>query len=253
MEPIRAVIAEDEEFLRCHVRERLLASWPELVVCGEAGDGVSAIKAIEDLGPDVAFLDIKMPGISGIEVARKIAGRCLIVFITAYDRYAVEAFESEAVDYLLKPVTDERLEKMIGRLKKKLSSPARYLLDISRIMEKMPPETHQKAEYTQWIKVQYKGAVRLISVHEVHFFKATDKYVALRTREGEYLIRKTIKELANELDPNQFWRIHRAAIVNVGNIMKVSRSLTGRYVIRFQDLQEQLTVSRAYSSLFKAM
>jgi DNA-binding LytR/AlgR family response regulator len=253
MEKIRAIIAEDEENLRRHLRERLLSLWPELVIHGEAGDGISALSLIEDLGPDVAFLDIKMPGLSGIEVARKAAGKCLTVFITAHDKYAVEAFENEAVDYLLKPIADERLEKMVERLKNKLSSPALHLREMSKLMEKIAPDVLKRPEYLQWIKTQYKDGIRLISVREIYFFKAMDKYTAVRTNEGEFLIRKTIRELADELDPNQFWRIHRATIVNVKNIFKVERSLTGRYQIRFSDLREQLTVSRAYSHLFKTM
>lgn len=253
MKKIRAIIAEDEENLRRDLKRRLVLLWPELVICGEAEDGISAVNLVEELAPDVAFLDMKMPGLSGIEVARKAAGKCLTVFITAHDKYAVEAFENAAVDYLLKPIADERLVKTIERLKERLAAPAPSTLDLTLLLEQIAPVFLRQSEPLQWIKAPCKDGVRLISVHEIFYFNATDKYTAVRTREGEFLIRKTIRELVEELDPSRFWRVHRAAIVNVKNIQTVERSITGRYVIRFSDLPEQLTVSRAYSYLFKAM
>ncbi len=253
MKRIRAIIVEDEENLRHDLRRRLASLWPELTICGEAEDGIAAANLVEDLAPDVAFLDIKLPGISGIDVARKAAGKCLTVFITAYDRYAVDAFENEAVDYLLKPIADERLEKMIERLKNKLSSPATYLAEMSTLLERIDPRILKQPEYLQWLRVQYKDGIRLISVQEIFYFKATDKYTTVKTKEGEFLIRKAIRDLVDELDPNRFWRIHRATIVNVENILIVERSLNGNYRIRFSDIQEHLTVSRAYAHLFKTM
>lgn len=253
MKRIRAIIAEDEENLRHDLRRRLLLFWPELAICGEAEDGISAVNLIEELAPDVAFLDMKMPGLSGIEVARIAAGKCLTVFITAHDKYAVEAFESAAVDYLLKPVADKRLVKTIERLQERLAAPTPPPLDLTQLLEKLAPAVLRQSAHLQWIKASYKDGVRLISVQEVFYFNATDKYTAVRTREGEFLVRKTIRELAEELDPSMFWRIHRATIVNVNNIQTVERSITGRFVIRFSDLPEQLTVSRAFSHLFKAM
>lgn len=208
---------------------------------------------IEERAPDIVFLDIKMPGLSGIDVASKVAGKCLMVFITAYDRFAVEAFENEAVDYLLKPVADERLEKMIERLKRRLSVEASSAPDVARLIQMIAPVMSKQPAYLQWIRAQHKEEVRLISVHEIYFFQAADRYTVVRTREGEFLIRKTIRELADELDPSLFWRIHRGAIVNAKSISKVGRSLTGRFVIAFPGINEKLTVSRSYSHLFKSM
>jgi DNA-binding LytR/AlgR family response regulator len=253
MKRIKAIIAEDEENLRSDLRRRLVLLWPELVICGEAEDGISAVKLVEELSPDVAFLDMKMPGLSGLEVAQKAAGKCLTVFISAYDKYAVEAFENAAVDYLLKPIADERLVKTIERLKERLAAPVPSTLELTLLLEKIAPVVLRQPEHLQWIKATCKDGVRLISVQEVFYFNAVDKYTAVRIREGEFLIRKTIRELAGELDPNKFWRIHRATIVNVKNIQTVEHSITGRYVIRFPELAEQLIVSRAYSYLFKSM
>lgn len=251
MKQIRAVIADDEEALRDHLRKKLSSLWPGLVIAGEARDGVEAARLIEDLKPDVAFLDIRMPGLSGIEVAKKIAGASLVVFITAYDKFAIQAFESQAVDYLLKPVIDERLEKTIERLKERLSSPAQP--DFAAVLEKVSLSLRKAPAHLQWVKAQHKDGVRLIPVGDICFFRATDKYTTVRTRDGEFLIRKTIRELEEELDPDQFWRVHRAALVNVRAIRSVSRSVAGTSLIRFRDIPDQITVSRAFSHLFKQM
>lgn len=251
MKQIRAIIADDEEALRSYLRKKLSVAWPELVISGEAGDGTAALRLVEDTRPDIAFLDIQMPGLSGIEVARKTAGTCLIVFVTAYDKYAVEAFESEAIDYLLKPITDERLEKTVNRLKGHISSSS--MPDLSAVFEKMSRALHKPSEYLQWIKAQHKGGIRLVPAAEIYYFKAKDKYTAIRTRENELLIRTTIAELENELDPRQFWRVHRGTIVNASTIQRVKRSLTGAYTIAFKDIPDQLLASRAYSHLFKQM
>ena len=248
---VRAIIADDEEALRDHLRKKLSGLWPELEVAGEARDGDAALNLIRDLKPDIAFLDISMPGLSGIDVARKTAGACLFVFVTAHDEFAVEAFEREAVDYLLKPVTDERLSETIRRLKERLTAAAAP--DLSGALERLSKSLPKAPGHLQWIKAQHKDGVRLIAVSDIYFFRATDKYTTVRTREGEFLIRKTLKELENELDPAQFWRIHRAALVNARLIQKVDRSLAGTRTIRFRDLPDTLTVSRAYAHLFKQM
>ena len=253
MKPIRAIIADDEETLRSYLRKKLSAAWPELVIAGEVGDGATALRLIEDAKPDVAFLDIQMPGVSGIEVARRIAGTCSIVFITAYHQYAVEAFENEALDYLVKPVTDERLEKTVNRLRERLNSAQPVSPNFSEIIEKVALSFQKFPGHLQWIKTQHKDGVRLIPVGDIYYFRATDKYTTVRTKDGEFLIRKTIKELEQELDPDQFWRVHRAAIVNARTIQSVSHSLAGTYMIQFKDIRDDLSVSRAYSHLFKQM
>ena len=248
---VRAIIADDEEALRDHLRNKLSGLWPELEVAGTAQDGEAALDMIRDLKPDIAFLDISMPGMSGIEVAKAAAGACLFVFVTAHDEFAVEAFEREAVDYLLKPVTDERLAATIRRLKERLA--AAPVPDLSVVLERLSNALPKPPGHLQWIKAQHRDGVRLIAANDIYFFRATDKYTTVRTREGEFLIRKTLKELENELDPAQFWRVHRAAIVNARLIQKVDRSIAGTRTIRFKELPDNLTVSRAYTHLFKQM
>ena len=251
MKPVRAIIADDEEALRDHLKKKLSGLWPELEVVGGARDGEAALNMIRGLKPDIAFLDISMPWMSGIEVAKAATGVCLFVFVTAHDEFAVEAFEREAVDYLLKPVTDERLAGTIRRLKERLATAP--VPDLSGVLERLSRALPKAPSHLQWIKAQHKDGVRLIAVNDIYFFRATDKYTTVRTRDGEFLIRKTLKELENELDPAQFWRVHRAAIVNARLIQKVDRSLAGTRAIRFKDLPDNLTVSRAYAHLFKQM
>jgi DNA-binding LytR/AlgR family response regulator len=251
MKPVRAIIADDEEALRDHLKKKLSGLWPELEVAGDAQDGEAALNMIRTLKPDIAFLDISMPGMSGIEVAKAAAGACLFVFVTAHDEFAVEAFEREAVDYLLKPVTDERLTNTIRRLKERLATASGP--DLSGVLERLSQALPKAPGHLQWIKAQHKDGVRLIAASDVYFFRATDKYTTVRTRDGEFLIRKTLKELESELDPAQFWRVHRAAIVNARLIQKVDRSLACTHTIRFKDLSDSLTVSRAYTHLFKQM
>jgi DNA-binding LytR/AlgR family response regulator len=249
MKQIRAIIADDEEALRASLKKKLSALWPALHVVGEARDGEAALRLVHDTQPDIAFLDIQMPALSGLEVAREIAGKALVVFITAHDKYAIQAFESEAIDYLLKPISDERLEKTIKRLKEHLSLST--VPDITAALEKVSLSLRKSSPYLQWIKALHHENVRLIPVGDVYYFKASDKYTGVRTREGEFLIRMTIKELEEKLDPDQFWRVHRAAIVNARAVHTVQRSFAGTYAIRFRDIEDQVAVSRAYAHLFK--
>ena len=252
---VKAIIADDEKELRAYLRSLLAETWPDLVVCGEAGDGKKALELVESKHPQVAFLDIKMPGLTGMDVAKRIAGSCHVVFVTAYDRYAVEAFEREAVDYLLKPVSKERLMRTKQRLQERIeaaSSPPPQLAEVvQQLLSRLPARPGR--EYLQWIKTQQRDSVRLIPVEEVDYFKAEDKYTLVMTKEGESLIKTSIKELAEELDPTQFWQIHRGTIVNVSRIDSVSHSLTGRGVVRLKERPETLTVSRSYLHLFKQM
>jgi DNA-binding LytR/AlgR family response regulator len=250
-----AIIADDEEQLRIHLKSKLADLWPELTICGEAGNGLEALKMIESCRPAIAFLDIKMPGLSGIEVAQKISADCRVVFITAFDQYAIEAFENEAVDYILKPVTDKRLGKSINRLKKQISGISVPATDYSTTMERLLAALADKKSpgYLKWIKVRHGEEVRLIAIEDVCYFKAEDKYTVVKTREGESLIKISIRQLTEELDPEQFWRIHRGAIINISRIASVSRSFSGRLIIKLKDLPEALTVSRSYAHLFKQM
>jgi DNA-binding LytR/AlgR family response regulator len=255
MPTVKAIIADDEEQLRIYLKSKLAEFWPELVICGEAPNGIEALKLIEACRPAIAFLDIKMPGLSGIEVAQKISSTCRVVFITAFDQYAVEAFENEAIDYILKPVTDQRLQKTIARLKRQISDSSISSLDFAQSMDRLLAalKDGSAAGYLKWIKVRQGEEVRLISVDDICYFKAEDKYTVVRTREGESLIKKTIQQLTEELDPEQFWRIHRGIIISVHQVGGVSRSFTGRLIIKLKDLPETLTVSRSYAHQFKQM
>ena len=250
-----AVIADDEEQLRIHLKSKLNRLWPELIVCGEAANGLEALELIETCRPAIAFLDIKMPGLTGIEVARKISAECRVVFITAFDQFAVEAFENEAVDYILKPVTDQRLEKSIERLKRQVSVIAKPPDDYTETMDRLlvALQNRQPPGYLKWIKVRRGEELRLIACDDVCYFKAEDKYTVVKTCDGESLIKTTIRQLDQELDPDQFWRIHRGTIINVSRISRVSRSFAGRYIVQLKDLPEMLTVSRSYAQLFKQM
>jgi DNA-binding LytR/AlgR family response regulator len=251
----KAVIADDEKELRTYLKSLLAVTWPDLVICGEAGNGREALELVEDEGPQVIFLDIRMPGLSGMEVAQKIAGVCRVVFVTAYDQYAVEAFEREAVDYLVKPVSRERLTQTVERLKKQLDVSIEPPAGLAGVVEHVLASLNAKtaADFLHWIRVQVKDSVHLIPVEEVNYFQAKDKYTLVITKDGESLIRKTIKELISELDPNLFWQIHRSIIVNVSKIDRVSRSFTGRGILRLKERPELLTVSRNYLHLFKQM
>ena len=255
MPQIRAIIADDEEQLRKHLGTQLAEVWPDLVICGEAGNGQEALELLKQYRPEIAFLDIRMPGLSGIEVAKEIAGSCWVVFVTAYDQYAVEAFEHEAIDYLLKPVTRERLQRTVKRLRGQIASSHTPPPEVTEIVERLMSGLLRKQApaYLQFVRVQRGDGIRLIPAEEVYYFKAGDKYTMVITKEGESLIRKPIKELADELDPQQFWRINRGTIVNAHYIAQVSRSVTGRGVVRIKGRPESLTVSRQYIHLFKQM
>jgi len=252
---IRAIIADDEKELRVYLRNLLAETWPDLAIAGEAANGREALELVDTEAPQIAFLDIKMPGLSGLDVAKKIADFCHIVFVTAYDQYAVEAFEQEAVDYLVKPVTKTRLMQTINRLKKQVQTsvvPPSGISDvIADVLARM--QSQSQAVYLQWIKAQHKESVRLIPVGDVDYFQAEDKYTLVLTAAGESLIKTSIKELTQELDPQKFWQIHRATIVNVSKIEDVSRSITGRGVLKLKNRKETLTVSRQYLHLFKQM
>jgi DNA-binding LytR/AlgR family response regulator len=251
----KAVIADDEKELRTYLKSLLAEVWPELIICGEAKNGLEALALVESERPQIAFLDIKMPGLSGLEVADKIAGFCRIVFATAYDQYAVKAFERGAVDYLVKPISKKRLLQTVQRLKKELDlstgPPAGLTEIVKQVLANLKAKT--TGDFLRWIRVQVKESIQLIPVKEVDYFQAEDKYTLVMTKDGETLIKKSIKDLVRELDPDQFWQIHRSLIVNVSKIDQVSRSLTGRGVLKFKERPELLTVSRNYLHLFKQM
>lgn len=254
MHKVKAVIADQEESLQ-EIESLLMEAWPDLVICGKATNGPEALGLIEEHEPELAFLEVRIPGICGMRVARKVAESCRVVFITTHDHYAVNAFESGAVDYLVKPIDRNRLLKTVERLKKLLVTTSHPPPHLSHMMERIMAElSHQKTQqYLGWIHVHKGDSVHLVPVEEVCFFRSSDKYTLMVTKKGESLIKKPLKELANELDPSKFWRIHRGAIVNVAQIDRVSRSPTGRGTVRLKDRPEILTVSRPYLHIFKQM
>ena len=250
---ITAIIADDEPVLREHLQDLLAKEWHELVITGEAGNGDEAVRLAGELHPDIAFLDIRMPKKSGLETAAEISGFCRIVFVTAYDEYAIEAFEKQAVDYLLKPVSAERLAVTTDRLKHDLHG-NRKLSDqlITELLQRLDRSQPEPAPpYLQWLKVGRGDGVRLINVDEICYCQAEDKYTRVVTLSGEELIRTSIKKLAQSLDPERFWRIHRATIVRVAAIRHATRSFTGRYRIHLKNHSDILTASRTYTHLFK--
>lgn len=247
---MRALIADDEPLLRADLKKRLARLWPELVICAEAADGNAALDAFERERPEVAFLDIRMPGRTGLEVAEALAGRCHIVFITAYDRHAVEAFERGAHDYLVKPVSDTRLQSMIARMKERTGERPP---GVDELVRELSARLAPRREFLRWIKASQGKALKLLPIEEVLFFHADDKYTRVVTSEGESLIRKPIKELIDELDPERFWQVHRSTVVNALAVAGVTRDDVGKLHIKLKGSTEAIEVSRTYAHLFRQM
>lgn len=255
-----AVIADDERLMREQLRARLAEVWPELEIVAEAKNGQEAIDAVRARKPDLVFLDIRMPEKTGLEAAREIGDACHVVFITAYNEYAVEAFESGAVDYVLKPAEKERLELTVARLKKRIGTKPS---DLSALLEKLSAKMDRAeglgvpagggARFLQWIQASMGQQIRMIPVADVLFFTSDEKYTRVQTEGYEALIRKPIKELVDELDPEMFWQIHRATIVNVKAITGISRDFRGRQLVQVKGHASKLEVSRNYTHLFKQM
>jgi DNA-binding LytR/AlgR family response regulator len=246
-----AILAEDEEILRTQLEKKLAKLWPELEILASVGDGAAALEALEDRTPDFMFLDIQMPEMTGTEVARHVAGRAHVVFVTAYDQYAIQAFETGAVDYLLKPATDERLAVTIERLKAKLATPPP---DLTAVLSKLADQIQGgKKERLQWIKATVGQNLRLIPVAEVLFFQSDEKYTRVVTADTEALIKTPIRELMDGLDPEVFWQIHRSTLVNASAISSVTRDFRGQAHVKVKGKDESLVVSRIYSHLFKQM
>jgi len=231
------------------LKRKLAEVWPDLEIVAEAENGALALEALEREQPDLLFLDIQMPVMTGIEVARRLEGRCHVVFITAYDEYAVAAFEQGAIDYLLKPVEAERLAITVERLKTRLGKPA---ADLGAIVDQLS-QTVAPAARLRWIKASVGANVRLISVLEIIFFQSDEKYTRVVTADTEALIRKPIRELMNELDPELFWQIHRSTLVNVNYIAGIGRDFRGQPELQLRNRSEKLTVSRPFAHLFRQM
>lgn len=257
-DPPRAIVADDEPRLAQYLCTQLAAAWPELAIVGVAANGPEALRLIEENDPDVIFLDIRMPGLTGLEVASRIAKGAHVVFVTAHDEYAVKAFEQEAVDYILKPVTDERLRDTVRRLSGRLRSASRpeglaaALETLGRILPSLSDAVPGAARLA-WIRAAVGNQVRMIAIEEVCYFQANDKYTSVFTRDGEALIRTSLKELSDQLDPARFWQIHRSTIVNMEHVAATSRDLSGRTTLRLKSRAETLPVSRAFVHRFRQM
>jgi DNA-binding LytR/AlgR family response regulator len=245
-----AIIAEDEPILREQLEAKLAKLWPDLEIVASVEDGAAALEALEARAPDFMFLDIQMPEVSGVEVARQVGGRSHVVFVTAYDQYAIEAFETGAVDYILKPATDERLAVTVERLKGKAASPP---ANLDAVLAKLAGEADTRRGRLQWIKATMGQNLRLIPVADVLFFQSDEKYTRVVTADSEALIKTPIRELLDGLDPAVFWQIHRSTVVNVNAIAGVTRDFRGQAQVKIKGKDESLIVSRVYSHLFKQM
>jgi DNA-binding LytR/AlgR family response regulator len=274
-----AVIADDERLLREQLRARLAEVWPELEIVAEAKNGAEAVALTEAHRPDLVFLDIRMPGMTGIEAARAIAQLpideddddaaelpanakpwhgCEIVFITAYDQYAIEAFEQGVADYVLKPAERERLQLTVDRVKKRLASRSAGESPDATGMQQLLQKLNSKmnpgaAPKLRWIQATVGASIQMIPVEDVLFFISDEKYTRVQTATLEALIRKPIKELVDELDADVFWQIHRSTLVNTRMIAGVTRDLRGRQLVAVRGHPEKLEVSRSYAGLFKGM
>ena len=274
----RAVLADDERLMREQLRARLAEVWPELEIVAEAKNGLEAVQLVQEHRPDIVFLDIRMPGLTGVEAARQIAQLPPrptpegedgsddddlvpeIDFITAYDQYAVEAFEQGVADYVLKPAERDRLQLTVERIRKRLA--ARASGDdappgpnLQQLLHKLSAGLHPGAapQYLQWIQATVGQAIQMIPVDDVLFFISDEKYTRVQTAQVEALIRKPIKELVDEVDPRLFWQIHRSTLVAVKAIAGVTRDFRGRQIVSVKGHGEKLEVSRSYTGLFKGM
>lgn len=268
---VRAVIADDERLMREQLRARLAEAWPELQVVAEARNGLEAVELVEQHRPDVVFLDIRMPGLTGVDAARRIAQMAVgddehlpeIVFITAYDQYAVEAFEQGVCDYVLKPAERDRLQRTAERIRARLARRASAdgpadedrAPPLQQLLHKLAAQLNPAGapRYLDWIQASVGQGIQMIPVAEVLFFISDEKYTRVQTASTEALIRKPIKELVDELDPALFWQIHRSTLVNVQAIAGITRDFRGRQIVSLKGHPEKLEVSRSYTHLFKGM
>ena len=274
----RAVIADDERLMRDQLRARLAQVWPSLEIVAEAKNGLEAIEAVRVHQPDVIFLDIRMPGLTGVEAAKEIAQLDLgddallpeMVFITAYDQYALDAFEQGAVDYVLKPAEPERLRVTAERLQKRLmqragegadnEATASSLADsggsasVQQLLHVLSAQLKgQPVQYLSWLQASVGQSIQMVAVADVLYCVSDDKYTRVQTLKQEFLIRKPIKELVDELDPKVFWQIHRSTLVNVNAIAGIQRDEKGRQWVLLKGSTEKLQVSRNVRHLFRSM
>ena len=268
----RAVIADDERLMREQLRTRLHQVWPDLEIVAEAKNGLEAVQAVSVHQPDVIFLDIRMPGLTGVEAAKEIAQLELsddallpeMVFITAYDQYAIDAFEQGVIDYVLKPAEPERLRLTAERLKARLKQRANGLNDpedkvlatysVQQLLHVLSAQVSGRpAQYLSWLQASVGQTIQMVAVEDVLYCESDEKYTRVQTAKQEFLIRKPIKELVEELDPAIFWQIHRSTLVNVKAIAGVTRDERGRQEVLLKGRSEKLPVSRSAAQLFRSM
>ena len=243
----RALIAEDEPALRAEVRQALRELWPELIICAEVGDGVEAVRVLEQQRPEVLFLDVAMPGMDGLEVARRASGRSHVVFITAYDEHAVPAFDEGAVDFLVKPLSMERLRRTVSRLRARIGqAPVAVEPLLAELRQAL-----EKRRGLRWISVLEGRELRFVTTEEILFFRSDHKYTAAVTREREHLVARPLKQLVEELDPEAFWRVHRSYVVNLRAILSVRKIAGGGLEIVLRDHAERIPVSQPYTHRFR--
>jgi len=247
----KAIVVDDEANLVDHLVRLLNQLWPKLDIVGTANSGEQALKLIKASTPDIVFIDIKMPGIDGLRVASQLQKSIQIVFITAFNRYAVDAFESAAVDYILKPVTTERLDKTIKRLRSMTSNSTSIVSQdlLTDLISNL--STEKSGSWLQWLRTGSDTKTQLVSVEEAIYFKSDNKYTTLFTKDREFLIRSSINSLSESLNPEQFWRIHRGIIIKVAEIQEANRDIRGRYNLTLKNRSERLRTSQSYGHLFK--
>lgn len=246
----RALIADDEPHLALYLRDQLLALWPGLQIVHLARNGVDAAARIAELDPDLAFLDIQMPGLSGLEVAQGIEGNTRVVFVTAFDEFALQAFEHAALDYILKPVDTARLARTVARLRAGPPAAPAGPAMAQALQQLTAPSARPRLRY---ILAGQGDRTRHLDVAEVRFFHADDKYTVVASVHGEYLIRTTITDLAAQLDPEQFWQVHRSTVINLAWLEGTRRDDASRLFLRMRGNDTELPVSRAFVHLFRAM
>jgi len=246
---MKAIIADDEPHLAEDLRRRLTRLWPTLQIVAVVQDGNAAEQALTKLKPDIAFLDIRMPGQSGLHAARAATTATQLVFITAFEDHAVQAFEQAAVDYLLKPVSDERLQRCVERLQQGSQFVPNAMLTHLQNLMATPP----KPSPLRWLRIQVGQTVRMVTLDEVCYFQSADKYTTVLTRDAELLLRTPLKNLIPQLDHEQFWQVHRGTVVNVQQIISAHHDLLGKVLLTLRDRPEKIVVSRSYAQLFKQM
>jgi DNA-binding LytR/AlgR family response regulator len=254
---LTAIIAEDEPILRAQLKAKLAKLWPDLTIVADVGDGEAALEAIATHQPQLAFLDIQMPEMTGIEVAKSLAAnrdlKCHIVFVTAFDQYAVDAFNTGAIDYVLKPYSDERLQAAVSRLKERLTAVPAQPQNLEALIQHLSAKLNPGAEKLKWIKANIGANLRLIPIDDVLFFQSDEKYTLVATKEFDALIKTPIKEILDGVDTERFWQIHRSTIVQAAAIETVTRDFRGQATVKVKGRKENLTVSRPFSHLFKQM